>query len=241
MPQNKPTVLMVIAVLQLVFGGLGLVGSALQLAGGGTALATAKPPQAPGGHPTITAEELENYLARKVPDYRLLMKAQAGASAVLCLLMLGSGVGLLFMQRWGRDVAIFYAVLSLLVTILSTVWMFTAVVPAMSAFAREKAAGRSKEDQIVAQGMDIGGKVGAGCGTLTGIYPLIVLFIMLLPSTEEAFRDDEVSPVELLPDDFPPPSRSPPDESVRPTAESPWGEDPEGFRPGHRPDSDHPR
>jgi hypothetical protein len=240
MPQKKPTAVVVIAVLQLGFGGLGLVGSALQLAGSGTALVAVKPPQAPGGAPVITAQELEDYLARKVPDYRFLMKAQTGASAVLCLLMLGSGTGLLLMQRWGRDLTIFYAVLSLLVTILTTYWMFTAVVPAMSAFAKEKVAGRGKEAQFVAQGMDIGGRVGAGCGTLVGIYPLIVLFIMLLPSVEGAFRSEEVGPVEDLLADFPRPSRSPPDESVRPTAESPW-EDSEGFQPGPRRDPDHPR
>jgi hypothetical protein len=236
----------IIGVLQLVFGGLGLVSSALQLAGSGTALAAAaKPPQAAGGRQLITAQELEDYLAKKVPDYRFLMKAQAVANLVLCLLMLGSGVGLLLMQRWGRDLALFYAALSLLVTILTTVWVFTAVVPAMSAFAKQKAAGRGREEQIVAQGMDIGGKVGAACGALTGIYPLIVLMVMLLPSVEEAFRGEEVSPAGELPGNGPRPSRSPPDESGRPSTGSTWGEDSEGYQPDPRydprRDPDYPR
>jgi Phage integrase family len=73
----------------------------------------------------VTPQEVEHCLERKVPNYRLFLRVQAGANAVLCLLMLGSGVGLLFMQMWGRDLALFYALLSFIVTILSAVWTFT--------------------------------------------------------------------------------------------------------------------
>jgi hypothetical protein len=202
MPRSKPTAVTVIAILQLIFGGLGLCIALANLAGlpqQMAALNQQNVQKLPPAQRPPTQAELEEKVEKHLPSYQAIQKGSLAGSAVLCVLMLLSGIGLLAMRPWGRFVAITYAVLSILYTVASLVFTAAVVMPAMSEAIQDLAGQGNAQAQLMAQAMQIGMVAGLAIGALVVIYPIIVLVIMLLPSVRAAFRG-ETLPAE--PEDY---------------------------------------
>jgi hypothetical protein len=200
MPQKRPVAVVVIAVLQLVFGAIGLCGSAVQLTGAQNALTTATQVNPPPGQPSPpTAQDIENYLEKKVPNYHTLTLADGVVDLVLSVLMVASGIGLLQLRSWGRLLAVVYAVLSILAKVAGTAFAFALVVPAMSDFARELEATRGKEAALMGQVMQISIIAAAVFGAVLVVYPILVLIVLSRRSVRAAFAG---TPVPGEPEDY---------------------------------------
>jgi hypothetical protein len=187
MPQKKPTSVVVIAILQLVFGILGLLGVALNLSGAGKQLNAMNQQNQP-----IKPEQLEEKVAAKIPHYQLIQNVSMGISGVLCLLMILSGIGLLGLHSWARLLAIFYGILSILITLGSALYSFAVVGPAYAEIGDEVTRQGGPEAQMLGTILKFTGYIAAGCGLVTIIYPLIVLLIMFRPAVRAAFRGESL-------------------------------------------------
>jgi hypothetical protein len=193
MAKKRPASVLVIAIFQLVFGSLGLCGSVLVLSGVQEKLAALSQSNVNQGTQTglkqpPNQQELEDAITKHAPSYPMVKKVEGGAGAILSLVMIVSGIGLLQMQTWGRFLTIGYAVVSLLYRLVDGIYVIAFVAPAMSAVAQEYAKGGGQQEQIIATTMQIGAYSGLVGVLLTGLYPLFVLIIMLLPSVGAAFR-----------------------------------------------------
>jgi hypothetical protein len=189
MPHKRPLAVVVIAVLQLVFGVPALGDYALSLAGLDKAVASLGPVNPPGRQ-RLTLLDVEKHLEDHVPSYAAAQRALNGGEIVVTLLMIGSGIGLLMFRPWGRSVAIGYAILSILATVSYLAWYLVAVSPAVLAFGREIAATGGPDAEATGAGIPllyIGGPVVM---SLTVVYPLIVLLVLLRPSVRAAFRGE---------------------------------------------------
>jgi hypothetical protein len=119
MKPERPVVVLVFAILNLVFGGLGILGFlcggvilAIVFAALSNAPAGASLPPFPSGLVTVFAV---------VFIYGFIM------AVVLTL----SGIGLLNMKRWGRNAAVAYSIITIVYSIVATVLNITYIGPTM--------------------------------------------------------------------------------------------------------------
>ena len=208
MVRQRPTSILVLAILHLVAGGIGIFGSCysvVMLAASGASSsstpAVTVSPTGPQGRPAApappSASQILKYYEEHVPGYKAFTFAGLAVSTVLDLMLLTSGIGLLLMQPWARILSLIYAPLSILFHVLSFTYQLAFLMPAThDLFEGMSALGPI--GPVMAAVTDI----GFIFGLLVVIYPIVVLFILLRRSTVAAFRGEAPrQPDEEFPDD----------------------------------------
>src|SRR5262245_3197957 len=133
MRRRRPNSVLVIAILQLVFGGIGLLCSvlsgAMHVAGAGRFQANAGPQR--GGSQRLQAE-MEELRKQREPAWQPAYNGfNMGVSLVDSCLMVIGAVGLLQMRPWGRWLTIVYAVISIITNLVSAAYTFAVEGPMM--------------------------------------------------------------------------------------------------------------
>ncbi len=185
---DRPSVVLVVAILQICFGSLGLVGSlcggAIQLAGGAKAFT----PQPPPGAKAPAQPDVEAIMRKRMPYYGAIQGGQIALSIVSGSVMLISGIGLLKMRPWARKVTIGYACYNILMTIAGVVFAVTVSVPAMKdAFEEMRADPNMAGAGPMIGMMESAATAGAYVSLILVVYPITLLVIMFLPHVREAF------------------------------------------------------
>src|SRR5437660_11266458 len=147
MQRTRPASVTVIAVLNFVFGGLGLVGG---LAGfifvmiGLDKMFMNMGNINPGNNPQVAKQlEQQQALQKDIMKFseeinpKWYQVASAGQNIVLSIMMILGGIGLLKVLSWGRNLCLAYATLSILSHLGVILYTFLVVVPAMQAFAQQ--------------------------------------------------------------------------------------------------------
>jgi hypothetical protein len=200
---RKNTTVQVIAILQLVFGGLGLVCnlcSGLQvLAGNNTAFLNFGGAQQ--AKQIEMQEQTQKLMDAKFPANRAFSIGNVIASLVISVMTIISGIALLGMRSWGRTLAICAALASLLLTSAELVYTFLVALPVMNE-AAEILAKQGQQEAMAARFIPIAGYITVFVLVFTMVYPIVVLVMMLLPSTAAAFRDKDSSSSAEEPQDF---------------------------------------
>jgi hypothetical protein len=199
MRRERPGSVLVMAILQIVFGVIALLlnicGGGFQLAGGNKLLMPAGNPQA--AQQQQFQDDLEKLMREKVPQYDLMQYGELALGLVAAVVMIVSGVGLLKVRRWGRWLAIGYACYSIAHTVLSFIFALVFTVPAMREFIAQES---QKPNLPPAQAMALNmmgttAAIAAYAPLVLLAYPVVLLVVMFLPSVREAFRG-------APPDDF---------------------------------------
>jgi hypothetical protein len=194
MRRQRTTPILVIAILHLVGGGLGLIGSLCGCGGllMGSALSSVaqptfptRPGQARPPQPPPDTREVMKYLQDHVPGYLAFTIVTLALSFLLDMMLISGGIGLLNMQPWARWLSLIYAPISIVYRIVSTVYQLVWVMPATKALYAGSMGG-SGFSSIV----DISSGIGVFFSLLVILYPIAVLIILLLPSTAAAFRGE---------------------------------------------------
>jgi hypothetical protein len=196
MVRQRPTSILIIAILHLIGGGIGILGSCYSvvvLAASGTSAASAPAiqpaPSAPPGRPATpappSASQIMKYYEEHVPGYKVFTYAGMAVSLILDLMLLASGIGLLLMHPWARLLSLIYAPLSILFHLLSFAYQLAFVMPAMhDLFAQSSAFGPMGSVMAVAT------DIGFVLSLLVIIYPIVVVILLLRRSTVAAFRGE---------------------------------------------------
>ncbi len=199
MPPTRPTAITVIAVLQFVFGGIGLLsfcGDVIQAVAGNKLFTPSF-----GGPQTQQQQELQQSLQRFIEEILVGPKAiKIGSNLTLSLVMIISGIGLLKMQSWGRMLSILYTLLSILEKVFMAGYTVVVSIPAAQEFVKPIAA-RGQEGQAMALTMQIMVFGMVVISVLSMTYPIIVLIIMFRPKIVAAFRGEAVLPADQDVDD----------------------------------------
>src|SRR4051794_1788064 len=121
MVRKRPGVVTAMAVINMVFGILGLLGLLCSGLGfvGMIVLAQAQP--AAAGQPDLGA--MPRFIDQEVPELKYVMAGALAAAAIRGFLLLFSGIGLLKMRRWGRTMGLAYGVIALLTGPAEAAWM----------------------------------------------------------------------------------------------------------------------
>jgi hypothetical protein len=198
---KRPTGVTVIAILHLVFGGLGLLG---MLCLGGLALFfVAIVSNAPPNDPAMRdLKEIGAIYQRNVPGLVPYLLVTLVTGLIFDTLLVVAGLGLLKLRNWARSASIFYAIVSLFLAIASAGYSFAVFNPGidkaqaeLEKFMLKKTQGPGKRP-----GMPMGGPgasssnpmanaVGTIFGTAIGLaYPIAILLVLFQPAVREAFR-----------------------------------------------------
>src|SRR5262245_5895080 len=187
MIKKRPTVVTVMGVLNIVFGGLwmllylciGLLFVVIFIAFGQANVA--RDPQ------LNELKELWSEMTREIPGLTVFLVLTVTLSVVLAIVEIISGIGLLRMKNWARLMCIFYGVVVILTSIASLVYRFAILNPG---------AERAAEKLVARRGVHMGQDPMEGTfnnileilQTVIGIaYAVILLIVMLLPSVSAAF------------------------------------------------------
>lgn len=189
MAVQRPTAVLVIAILQLVFGSIGLICSLCNVAG------QAAQGQLMQGNNAAQIEQreleakIERGMEERFAHAKLIQYGQIGLDVVLSVLMIVSGLGLLQLQSWGRQLAICYGVLSLLAKAIVVPFTMLVVMPVTQEVLEEM--------PVQPGGPDMGSIMGVVAGATAffqlaqAIYPVTVLIFMFTKPVRDAFSQAE--------------------------------------------------
>src|SRR5437763_636365 len=110
MAKQRPTMVLVIAILNFVFGGLGILGSCV---GGIVCLVMLNLPDPPPGQPNPFPNALK-FLANEVPSYTAFVMAGLVVGIIMAAALVLAGIGLLRMRPWARLTCILYGFVQIL-------------------------------------------------------------------------------------------------------------------------------
>jgi len=192
MQRPRPTAVTVIAILNFIFGGLGVI-ALLCISVLGIVVIQGSGKMGPRGGPDPIQDMLS--AGRQVPGLGLYLVASIMLGLVLSVVLIASGVGLLKLQPWGRHATIFCSVANLLLTIGSVVYGVTTVNPVEAQLQAQAAitAPRGMPPSIPGSMRD----PFTICFTfLGGLYYVVLLVYMHQPHVREAFEDRTSWPVD---------------------------------------------
>ncbi|MHB1422959.1 MAG: hypothetical protein ACYC3I_07155 [Gemmataceae bacterium] len=192
MRRQLTTPILVLAILHLVGGGLGFLGSICtcgglfvvnSLSSFTPPTMAARPGQPPPPPMPPGPDEVMKYMNEHVPGYRAFTIGALAVDFLMDLMLLAAGIGLLKMQPWARWLSLVYAPISILVHVSSFVYQIIWAMPATNAlYSKVAMPGGLSSIMTVSTG------IGVFLNLLIIIYPIAVLIILLLPSTAAAFR-----------------------------------------------------
>ncbi|MFN4259598.1 MAG: hypothetical protein ACK4RK_09885 [Gemmataceae bacterium] len=190
----------VIAVLQLIFGGMGLVcgicGLGAEAAGGQQMFAGFD--KSKGNEQQRFQQEFEKRVEESISAYKTIQLAEKGLGVALSIMMLASGVGLLQMQAWGRQLAIGYASISIALKIFGLIFAVVFVIPVVNETMElmvSRADMEMRDQEMLKTVASFVMVFMVGAIFITMIYPIIVLCFMLSSTVKRAFTLQESGPL----------------------------------------------
>lgn len=197
MTKERPNSVVVIAILNFIGGGLGVLGGILALIGAlliGTQMFKFPAGPPPAGQPKQMQEYLEineriMEVATNPPGGMALGVVHALADLALSGLIIAAGIGLLRLAPWGRNLALGYAIYSILFHLYQAFYVIWFMIPPYLPVLRGAPKGNFLVDIMVwsTYGQTYGVAVYQ---FLILSYPIVVLVIMFRPNVVAAFRGE---------------------------------------------------
>lgn len=190
MTRMRSSVPLVLGILHLVGGGLGLILSGCA----GIGVLFRRAAQQQGG--PLVGDDLDGriraYQIQNVPGFEAFEAGSVLAGAMLDLILVAAGIGLILYHDWARWVSFGYAVLSILHKIVLIGYRLYFIVPALNAFlADHLPTDPAAQQPGFATGIQIG-ILGTMCfeGVFV-IYPIVVFILLMMPSVARSFDSHE--------------------------------------------------
>lgn len=193
MVRMRPTVILVMAILSIIFGSiwvlLGLCTAAQPF------LLYNFPLRQPGGQTTYPYRELYEVLQREVPAYRAVEITHIAMGLALAILLIVSGVGLLRMRNWARWTAIFYGAATVLSVLAYSVFSWIYVQPISESWTREFLSKQPVGTASFIGSPGVAAVIAIGSLTFSLAFPVVLLIFMFLPGVRAAFAGRDGSSI----------------------------------------------
>jgi hypothetical protein len=191
--QRRPAAVTAVAVINFIFGGLGLLGAVC--GGVGLLIFAALADQAapPGG---INPFKEMVDLANSIPGYVPFLIVSMALGLLANVLLIVTGFGLLKLRNWARMLCLGYAVYVLLSVAVGLTYQYAVVQPAMDKWSADfnqrmqKQQGKAGGPPPQNPGGQIGGLIGGIAGSIFQIaYAVGLLVVLNLRDVRRAFRE----------------------------------------------------
>jgi hypothetical protein len=164
---ERPKSVTVFGILNIVFAGLGLCGTAYSVI-------LFMPSAAAANNPVVQ-------IIQSSPAYAAWLKISVALGLVTVAALLAAGIGLLNLKPWGRTLSIIYGIFAIIMTLVNEVINYFLLVQPML----QKAQSEQGPEAAAAIGGAIGGLFG---GCIGMIYPILLLIYMTRPHVIAAFN-----------------------------------------------------
>jgi hypothetical protein len=171
---QRPTSLLVFGILNIVFGVIGLCGTAAS-----SAMFFVDLPR----DPTMPNPALD--LIESDATYRLFLQTMIVLGCLAALALIVGGIGLLLVKAWGRTLSIGYAWYAIVGAVAGMIVQWVYIVQPMLAQAQGQDEGLGRAAAAVGA---VSGLVG---GCLSMIYPVVLLIFMYRPAVRAAVAPPE--------------------------------------------------
>jgi hypothetical protein len=185
MKTYRPAAVLVMAILNLVFGILGLVGTCFGVGGMVILYLIFKNmPPPPPGQPNPLDAVLKMF--DQIPGYVPFAIGSLIVGAVFSILLTACGFGLLKVRPWARIGSLVYAVFGILQAIGGTIYTIAVVNPALAnLFQQQQAQGGPPNPMVSDPTIN---NISAIAGFLIGLaYPIAILIVLNLTHVRRAF------------------------------------------------------
>jgi hypothetical protein len=209
MTRERPPILLVVAILNFVFGGWGILSAGC----GGLGLLVAAnmrfpAPPGPGGV-SKPMPNIVTFMEQHLPGYQAVLYGGMVLNLVLAVVLVIGSLGLLRLQSWGRWTCVVVAILGALAQIAGTVYNICYVNPIMPEYFHEMEEWQrqfvpkgAQAPQFQVQGMfadpSVSNVMSLIAPTLVTGYALFLIVVLFLPRVRAAFAEAELPP-EVLP------------------------------------------
>jgi hypothetical protein len=209
---ERPSAVLVVAILELSFGGLALVAGLCGILG---LLIGRLITGLPGAQARPNVEAI---MRAKVPYYDAIQCVDVTLTLLTGIVLITSGIGLLRLRPWVRWLTIGYACWYIVSSILRFLFALTVIQPIMHEVIAEMRADPKMPPQA-GHFLDMSESIGTSAAYVPLIFlavPIAILIIMFLPhvkaafrpippqlSEEEEFEDDDRSEEEVPPSEAP--------------------------------------
>jgi hypothetical protein len=105
----------------------------------------------------------------------------------MCLVLLGSGAGLLMLKPWGRTITLFYGVTEIFIGVIGLGFHFTVIAPGLI---QQMPMAGGPEAAMAIMGGVVGGTVG---GLMNLAYSVLLVVFMKRPNVAAAFASSPPS------------------------------------------------
>ena len=185
MVQDRPTIILVIAILSIVFGSLSLFFS---LCGALVPLILYNLPiPQPGGGTSYPVRELYDLLQREVPAYVGVEVGNFALGLALAGLLIISGIGLLRMRSWARWTSVIYGIATIVRSIAYFVFTVTIINPIAERWSEDFLRRQPKGTPNFSGNSVFNAIVGSGQVLVSVAFSVVLLVIMFVPSVRAAF------------------------------------------------------
>jgi hypothetical protein len=193
MARNRPNSVFVIGILNMVFGGLGLL---LSLCGAGV-IAAMRYANIPGPNGQNIYQGFWEVMDAEVPNYFQLAMFSLVAGMLLLTILLIAGIGLIRMRRWGRTLSVFFAITFILLQTWGLIWSLRTVNPATQrAQAEMTKAMPPQQAQFSFQDPGFGAGIAVFFYAIELVYCIVLLVIMFQSPVRAAFAGTAVESAE---------------------------------------------
>jgi hypothetical protein len=186
--RKRSTAVLVIAICHFVLGGIGLSCGVCSGVLGATGLGMefAKGFNPGAERQAEKAKANERLKAERVPGFRFEKSFETAMDWVSSIALVAAGFGLLYMKPWGHWLSTGYAFSRILLCIVFFFYQLEYLAPVEAEILRNNPLPGMNPQQ--AEIAEYSAEAGAAIGPcILMVYPVVVLVIMLLPSTLAAF------------------------------------------------------
>jgi hypothetical protein len=206
LPPPRPTSVLVIAIIHLVFGGFGLLsgvcGGIVQ-AVGPMNVVPQPPPPPPGAKvpsfPTDLGPRMQRYIEAECPVYNTYVTTQLSLGLILSVMLVVAGIGLLWMRPWSRRLSFAYSIGSIVFQLVGFAYTITFLIPAMNSFYDQI----GKEYPSFAPFLTfsrVGVWFSAAAAPIGLAYPIVVWVLLRRPKVVAAFAGQSIPTTQPEPD-----------------------------------------
>jgi hypothetical protein len=186
MAGRRATVLTVMGILNIVFGSLFMLCNLCAAVGLMFLFSSSSLFALPGFN---VGPDMLEFMKQEVPAYVPVTVSHVVLSLILDIVLLVSGIGLLNVQRWGRALALIYCVVSIPMQLGITVFTVAVVNPAMQRWQLDFFGRMGAQLPPGAMGGNsvTNNLMSLVVGILWVVYAVVLLIMMVVPSTRAAF------------------------------------------------------
>ena len=195
MAPERPASVLVIGILNIIFGAWGLI--AYIMTGVSIAMMVAMNNTPPSVF-NPTAGMLD-YLEKEVPGFMAILIGSSIGATVLMILLVLSGVGLVRMRGWGRGLAIGVAAFHVLWQIAGAAVAILVTNPAMAKWSKHSLEEMQKQNPTLAPQLSMQMELQSNSGLnnispivlalVTVCYATVILVVLLRPRVARAFAE----------------------------------------------------